>query len=216
MKFEIGGVVFPTKGDATKFFQRMLHSYSPGDRVNDLDAPMLLALLSQSEDAEKKIGVGIKEFKVKLDDWTSQCFELIRNDGTKTDFSYRKCLTPSTKRQKALTALRHAIGNQIVEFREFQFGLFDRIPCAYSGEMITRSESHVDHVPPDTFTVLVRRFMGARDLESVETVSGDMVFGDKLADSQFEVEWVLWHRNNAKLRVVSAAANMGPIRRLGT
>lgn len=88
---------FEKAGDAKSFFSKMLKSYSVGERVSDIDATDLTALLDRHDEKSEKIGVGIGYFEVNLPPaeyppYTKQCFWIVRTDGSKIDISIGHCL----------------------------------------------------------------------------------------------------------------------------
>jgi hypothetical protein len=83
--------------DAWAFFSDMLHRYEPGDRVSDADAKLLAELLQRHPSAASKIGAGIDHFEVQEADYESQCFRVVRTDGTWERFSYQPCVAPHRK-----------------------------------------------------------------------------------------------------------------------
>jgi len=85
---------FPTKRAASEFFSKMLHRYKPGDRVTEADAEDLASLLSRHPSRKEKVGAGITHFEVQSADFASQCFRVVRTDGTWARFSYKVCITP--------------------------------------------------------------------------------------------------------------------------
>ena len=78
--------------DKRIFYKAMLSSYEIGEWLEERAFEALLELLKMHPSADKKIGVGIKEFMVDSDGHGGKCFHLIRQDGTKEDFSYLQCL----------------------------------------------------------------------------------------------------------------------------
>jgi hypothetical protein len=85
---------FGSKGEATTFFRTMLNRYRTGDRVFDADARDLAALLRLHTEYQQKVGSGIKHFEVMAADHGTQCFRIVRTDGSSDDFSYIHCITP--------------------------------------------------------------------------------------------------------------------------
>lgn len=88
---------FDKAGDATIFFREMLNRYNIGERVSAVDAADLSALLERHSDRDQKIGNGIAGFEVntppdEVPQFSHRCFWIIRNDGSKVDFSYPHCL----------------------------------------------------------------------------------------------------------------------------
>lgn len=84
---------FSNKKEATEFFRTMLYRYKPKQRVSDQDARDLAALLKRHSEYDEKVGTGISHFEVMNADYGTQCFRIIRLDGTGTDFSFIHCIT---------------------------------------------------------------------------------------------------------------------------
>lgn len=91
-RVELETIEFDNKTIALEFFKAMLNLYIPGDRVSDGDTIHLGALLKRHADYESKIGCGIDHFGVMPGDYGTQCFCVIRQDGTKEGFSYIRCV----------------------------------------------------------------------------------------------------------------------------
>jgi hypothetical protein len=83
---------FDNKQEATAYFRTMLHRYRPKQRVSDVDGADLAALLKRHAEYEEKVGVGIAHFELMSAEFGTQCFRLVRVDGTGEDFSYRHCI----------------------------------------------------------------------------------------------------------------------------
>jgi hypothetical protein len=86
--------LFARAGDGTKFFSAMLHKYAVGDIVAGEDNHDLAALLKRHDEKDEKIGIGICHFEVgdAPDGYGGKCFWIVRNDGTRIDFSFKHCL----------------------------------------------------------------------------------------------------------------------------
>lgn len=85
---------FANRQLAAAHFQSMLKRYSPGDRVSDEDAAELAGLILRHPEGSEKVGVGIDHFEVQSADYGSQCFRVVRKDGTWERFSYKTCVAP--------------------------------------------------------------------------------------------------------------------------
>lgn len=88
---------FKKTGDAATFFKEMLNRYDMGERVSAEDFADLSALLERHDDRDEKIGIGVAGFEVGLPptdvpQFSKRCFWIVRNDGTKIDFSIGHCL----------------------------------------------------------------------------------------------------------------------------
>lgn len=53
---------FPSQGPATDFFKEMLARYRSGDRISDVDALDLAALLERHDEFAQKVGSGTDHF----------------------------------------------------------------------------------------------------------------------------------------------------------
>jgi hypothetical protein len=84
---------FVNKKEATAYFKGMLNRYRPRQLISEEDATDLAALLKRHSEYEEKVGVGIDHFEVMSAEFGTQCFRLVRTDGTGEDFSYLHCMT---------------------------------------------------------------------------------------------------------------------------
>jgi hypothetical protein len=98
------GRSFNTMGEATEFFKAILNSYVPGDSVSDEDGYELTGLLERHREYDKKISCGIDHFEVMSAEYGTQCFLIVRTDGSKTDFSYRHCIKRDSPTRKTEVA----------------------------------------------------------------------------------------------------------------
>jgi hypothetical protein len=83
---------FASHHDARSFFKALLNRYRPGDRVNEADALDLAALLKRHSEYPEKVGCGIDYFSVITANYNTQCFQIVRTDGSSIDFSYSYCI----------------------------------------------------------------------------------------------------------------------------
>jgi hypothetical protein len=83
---------FDSKKEAIECFRGMLNKYSPGERVSDADASHLAGLFACHSEYERKRGVGVDHFEVMSADYRTQCFRVVRVDGTGEDFSFYDCI----------------------------------------------------------------------------------------------------------------------------
>jgi hypothetical protein len=89
---DIAGHQFPRKTDALAFLKVMLNRYRPGDTVSDADKVFLLEALKRHPEAAAKIGAGVKGFEVRSAEYGTQCFWILRVDGSDERFSYKSCI----------------------------------------------------------------------------------------------------------------------------
>ncbi|MEY9886680.1 hypothetical protein ABIA31_000306 [Catenulispora sp. MAP5-51] len=144
----IGDVYFPRKGDAQQACRDLLYRYPPGSVIDDPpDEAFLHDLLELHQDAAGKRGVGIDHFEVRLtEEFHQPGFFIIRVDGTVTDFSFLRCLTPATHRDRVLTAMRRAVKDQVVAFKQEAL--------AEDGPRSARSPTQWSPRPTSTSTIM--------------------------------------------------------------
>lgn len=88
---------FAKQGDAKEFFSAMLQRYIPGEQVVGEDEELLATLFQRHPDYAEKCGSGIKSFEVMPADYGTQCFCVIRLDGSREGFSYHTCISMKIK-----------------------------------------------------------------------------------------------------------------------
>jgi hypothetical protein len=201
--YVLGGQTFKTKAQVTAACRDMLYARVP------IDHAFLLDLLSLHQESDQKIGCGVQRFFTAPDGYGGIGFWFERVDGSKTDWSFVKCLTPPTHRQEVLAGLRHAIVDQILAFRGEVFAR--GAVCAITGVPVTVRTAHVDHKPPKTFVALVEAFLKEQHLDfddiAVEsTADGSTV--TELFDPAIVEAWSIFHAQEAELQLTSAQANM--------
>ena len=158
---------FESQGDANAFFKEMLNRYEPGGRVSDEDALHLGALLERhSEYADK---VGVDHFEVMIEHGT-QCFRIVRADGTGTDFSYGHCIRgrPPSRKSEVSHAFRQVVRFDLYRARDAFLaacrGADGLVSCAVIKQPIAPDQGHMVHRPPLTFEVIVTTFLEASGL----------------------------------------------------
>jgi hypothetical protein len=212
----IGALHFATKTEAIAHFRSMLHRYDFVSVISDEDTAALRALLERHPTYEQKCGCGIAGFTIIPAPYGYRGFEILRTDGTTTDFSYLKCINaPPTAREQLHKALRREVGPDIAEARQKYFtkhaNAEGRVPCALTDALITIDEAHADHAPPYTFYVLVTTFLTARKIipnESLLTPPADNQFGRMLCDRDLAADWIAFHHELAHLRIVASDENV--------
>jgi len=208
MKITLGTEEFQTQKSAKEEIQRRLHEAELEKPLPDFD--FWMSLLEQHPNAEQKIGCGIVSFKVTLNQYRQRCLYANRWDGTVVDFSYLKCLRAPSAREVFIHALRQAVEEQVIAFRESVFGASETILCPILGKRVTRAESNVDHEPPWKFETIVQKFVADEgiDLKNPPLApSADGVLGRRISDPDLEARWKAFHAGRAKLRVLSTEAH---------
>jgi hypothetical protein len=214
---EIATRSFENQSKAVEHFREILGRYRPGDRVSDDDALDLSALLERHDEYAQKVGKGVDHFEVMATEHGTNCFRIVRIDGTGTDFSYRHCITqrPPTRKQEVSAAFRRVVQLDLYAARDKFFsahrGDDGKVSCAVTGERILRDEAHMDHRPPMTFEVIVTTFLEGRgmSLDQVPITSGrDEQVSPEVTDEALAEAFRGYHSRVAKLDIVKSAINL--------
>ncbi len=210
----IGKHQFNYKKDALLHFKNILNSYDYGETLRGSDLDDVVNLLKQHEKSQEKIGPGIKEIKVDEVRYNTKCFHIVRVDSSTVVFSYTKCIngssSPTTKFSKAC---RELIGNDL---REVKLSYFKgrskkgKVKCQETGELCLWEELNVDHRQPNTFSVIVDRFIEVNNIdlsaiEYIETIDNVYEFKNADISSAFKK----YHKEKANLRIVKKDRNLG-------
>ena len=221
-RFSIAGELFNSKSALIKRVQGIIATYDDRVNIDWIDFQFMLELLELHPRSDIKIGTGVESIHIAENPIypgrRSRGFILVRADGTFTDFSYRECVSPSSQIRKVKSAFRQAIQYQSEAFkRDFFYNSGKVVTCPETGEIISYTNSHVDHVSPRTFETLMERFIQENNID-VETILlmnelKDNLYIDELADKDLEGRWQVFHACNAVFQVISPRANLSTRRR---
>lgn len=82
-----------SKGRRQKIIGAIRNTYAPGERVEPAHEVILRELIQRHPDLEGKLaGEGISHFEVQHCTHGTKCFYIVRSDGKRVDFSYKKCI----------------------------------------------------------------------------------------------------------------------------
>lgn len=210
----IGDKEFKYKKDALSYFKDILNSYEPSQIVNEQNFKDLVNLLEIRPDKDDKIGCGIEKIQVIEVRYKTKCFELIRTDGSTEVFSYRNSINGKSKPlTKFSMTCRETISEDLRNVKLAYFKKFSskgEVKCQETSELCKWEELNVDHRQPNTFSVIVDRFIEVHkiDISTVqytEIMDGVYHFTDvELAD-----KFKNYHREKANLRLVMKERNLG-------
>lgn len=82
---------FGTKKALEEKLKSILHAAALGVELGEPEHSFLLCVLFRHPEALKKIGPGVRAFRVVTSEFRNRCFEAVRVDGSFSDFSYMKC-----------------------------------------------------------------------------------------------------------------------------
>ncbi|MCL2290630.1 MAG: DCL family protein [Bacteroidetes bacterium] len=215
-KIKIGTKEFATKKEALNHYKTILNSYEFGEFLNDSDFSDILDLLETHPNKEEKIGVGIEKVRVsKLQHYyNTKAFELVRFDGSMVIISYiQRISSPQTSFTKFCKACREAIREDLRNVKLAYFKKTSKkgkVKCQETGELDKYENLTVDHRQPNTFSIIVDRFIELNNLnlENIEyiEVAGDI---NELADIELKEKFKQYHTEKANLRIVKKKLNLG-------
>jgi uncharacterized protein DUF3223 len=204
---------FERQGEATAFFRAMLIRYRPGERIAEEDSLDLVSLLERHAEYVVKVGCGISHFEVMLTAHGTQCFRIVRKDGSGTDFSYRRCISqrsPSRK-QEVSQAFRRLVVFDLNRARDRFFaehvGADGCVSCAETGERLTHGEGQMDHRPPMTFEAIVTTFLAARGI-ALADVPLIADHDHRITDEALGEAFRTYHATAARLEFVKKTVNL--------
>ncbi len=77
--------------------------------ITEQDKIFLRELLKEHPDYNQKVGIGIEDFFIRRTIYGTLGFNILRFDGSTTDFSFLQCITPKSSFTKLKLACRSAI-----------------------------------------------------------------------------------------------------------
>jgi Protein of unknown function (DUF3223) len=208
---------FEKQGDATAFFKDMLNRYRPGERLTDEDSLDVASLLERHSEYITKVGCGVAHFEIMMTEHGTQCFRIVRTDGSGTDFSFRHCISQRdpTRKQEVSQAFRRAVRIDLYKARDSFFAAHKDsaglVACAVTGERIARHQGHMDHRPPMTFEVIVTTFLCGRglSLDGVPLSTGrDEQVSPEVIDEALCEAFRSYHAQTARLDFVKDTVNL--------
>jgi hypothetical protein len=211
---KIGEGKFASKKEALNHYKAILNSYAFGEFINENDFNEILNLLETHPRVEEKIGIGIDKVRISKVQYNTKSFELVRTDGSTEFFSYTKRInSPKTNFTRFREACRQAIQDDL---RNVKLAYFERyskkgkVKCQETGELAKYEELNVDHRQPNTFSVIVDRFIELNkiDLEKIEYLQIDGG-PNELKDEDLNQEFRMYHKAKANLRIVKKDLNLG-------
>jgi hypothetical protein len=210
----VGDKNFKHKKDALLYYRRILNSYEYGEVLGEADFADVMALLRLHEKSEEKIGVGVRKILVEQVRYKTKCFKIIRIDATCDVFSYIKCVngrhSPTAKFNRTC---RDLIQEDLRHVKEAYFKAHSKkgkVKCQETGEWCLWEELNIDHRQPNTFSVIVDRFLELTGIDVykvnyIEVMDAVYAFEDDSLSQSFRK----YHHSKANLRLVKKGKNLG-------
>lgn len=208
----VGDMQFPSKRAAITYVRQNIYTqYESYQLLYKKHIKFMTSLLRYHPHGDQKIGVGVRTMWLQQNGgYPTRSFWLRRRDSTETDFSFLKCISPSSSLRDFKLACRKAISFSMSAFKQHYFRHKNkRLFCFVLGKRIVFNNSHVDHVPPDTFNSLVDGFIKMHNIDVKKAlIHQDGGIGGRFVTMSLKEKWINYHNNHATIRVISAEANL--------
>lgn len=210
---KIGKLTFKTKKDTISYFKKILNSYNFGEQLNPNDFNEVFELLKKHHKSQEKIGKGIKEIRVEELRYKTKGFLIVRTDSTTEYFSYLKCINGrSNPLQKFSKTCREIVKDDINNVKLSYFKNNSKkgmVKCQETGELCKWTDLVVDHRQPNTFSVIVDRFIEVNNIkiETMEYIDTE-IYGSKFKDVSLSEKFREYHKEKAVLRIVRKEKNL--------
>jgi hypothetical protein len=163
--------------------------------------------------SKTKFGIGVESIRIgKIPRYNTRAFELLRFDKTTEIISYIHCINGSrTNLAKFSRACRIAIQDDLrnVKLSYFkQFSQKGKVKCQETGEDLEWKELVVDHRQPNTFSVIVDRFIELYNID-IQNINYIEILDrvDGFEDKDLEQKFRKYHKEKANLRIVKKKLN---------
>ncbi len=215
-KYTVGGIAFRSI-KAVKDHCKGIKERATGGRnpewgvyfsiLNKDDHSFMLDFIRFHPSYSEIVGEGIVEIQVGYvgheigtPHWS---FYAIRNDASERLFGYKKFNKTPEKSDldNVKAAKRNAISPQTIEYKEQYFDGQPEALCEATGQLMQRTECHVDHESP-TFKELDAQFFGDWIPDVIDDGQQWQLVGD------IKNHWQEFHLKNAKLRCVTSDFNL--------
>lgn len=197
----IGKQIFNYKKDALAHFKAILNAYPNGAILNDNDKNDLLELLKLQANFEEIKGCGVRDFKVDEIRYNTKCFHIIRDDLTTKPISYTICINGKySLTTKFSRTCRDIIQKDLRAVKQKYFSDNSKkgqVKCQETGELCFWEQLVIDHRQPNTFSVIIDRFIEVNDIDlnKIEYVETNA----KMAPAKyliFKINFVLLSKRN--------------------
>lgn len=191
-----------------------MNSYDFGETISSQNFSDLLDLLETHPEVTEKVGVGIESIRVVKLKYNTKAFELVRFDGSTEFFSYTKRINaPKNDFTKFREACRQVIQEDLRKVKLEYFEKYSKkgqVKCQETGSLSKYEELNVDHRQPNTFSVIVDRFIELNniDIQRIEYIPVDGG-PNELADEELKTKFKQYHKDKANLRIVKKNLNFG-------
>jgi len=226
---KIGEKEFKYKKDALLYYKKILNSYDFGEILIDEHYDDIINLLFYDqtfEDDHHKIES--KENILEINDeyiienvrigkvqFNTKCFELLYRNGETDLISYRLRINKPKENpfNNFRVAARNVVQNDLRSVKQEYFDKYSQkglVPCQESKVQSSWTDLVVDHRQPNTFSIIVDRFIEVHNikLEEINYKTNENNFY-LFEDEQLTEKFRQYHNEKANLRIVRKELNSG-------
>jgi hypothetical protein len=216
MNMFIAGKVFKSKSSLLNYLKFVLNNQDTNQDLTGEWFDAVDGVLRLHNNYQEKVGAG--EYNIFVQQCTvnprNKNFMIRREDGSTTDFSFYKALTPSNKASEVKAALRHLVQDQCIDFKNDYFEKYatgrGQVLCAETGLKVTKKASHLDHYPLQ-FDEIVSRWFKLHKLKLSDIQLSPHYDNQRhptITDEYLAQTFYDYHLEVANYRVVLAAVNL--------
>lgn len=210
----IGNKEFKYKKDALNYYKEILNSYNFGEKLSENDTIKIIELLKNHPEFERKFSFGITEIIVEKVKYGSKAFHILNNNSELEAFSYIKCINGKKPPLTIFSNTCRDVIQEDINLVKYQYfsdnSTKGEVKCQETGELCKWKELVVDHRQPNTFSIIVDRFIELNNIdinliEYIEIIDGVYEFKDTEISKKFKE----YHKDKANLRIVKKGKNSG-------
>ena len=185
----VNGIVFKSKTHAIDYAKGILHKYKPDEEITGKDLTFMREYIKGHYYATYLVPwLAEGKLTVEFDPYGTTCFSIIKKEGDRQRFSYRKFMTPDTKLKLFKMCARRAVHDDIVAL-------------SVASGTIGKKTHHVDHAGEWTFDRICVSFIEETKLDVEKIKFVECNFGTALPFSIAE-SFRHYHNERAELKVL--------------
>ncbi|NCC99678.1 MAG: DUF3223 domain-containing protein [Bacteroidia bacterium] len=212
---KIGNIDFKTKKDALNYYKEILNLYKIGETLSEKDKEKIIDLLKIHPDFSRKFSNGIKEIIIeKIPKYNSKAFHILDNNSELEAFSYIKCINGNKPPLTIFSSTCRDIVQDDINNVKLQYfkdnSKNGEVKCQETGELCKWDDLVIDHRQPNTFSVIVDRFIEVNQIDIttikyIEIFDGVYKFKEDVICEKFRE----YHKEKANIRIVKKCINSG-------
>jgi len=170
----------------------------PIDSSHQSFSVLLYLFRMRDKNGEKSRGRKIKAF-VKRRDGKGYMLYAVFEDGSEVDWSWQKALGIRDKYRNVLNAFRYEVMYSVLSKRDSH--TFGDFIITDDGKVTHRDDVHIHH--EEEFSKILNDFLREKGLKMKDIELEDIGKGYRLKDRELAREWIQYHNEKAKLRIIT-------------